>query len=272
MTRHPWEALRSVLVIAHPGHELRIHHWLERARPLILVLTDGSGHTDNSRLAATTSLLEKVGATPGRLYGRFSDRQLYEAILAADMDLFSGLIEEIAETLARAGADYAVGDAVEGFNPTHDLCRLLLNAALKRHAELSGRHLRNFEFLVEGAPQNCPAEDRTDAIFLDLDDAAYRRKVAAVQSYTGMSADVTRLLDNFGPEAFRAECLRPVRYGLDIGDRFAHPPYYEGYGAQQVAAGFYREVIRFRRHIAPLADQLMEEPLRSDYRAHRRAR
>src|SRR5215469_16307839 len=101
-----WQGLRAVLVIAHPGHELRIHHWLERARPLILVLTDGSGHTDCSRLAATTSLLEKVGAMPGRLYGRFSDRQLYEAILAADMDLFSGLVEEIAENLARAGADY----------------------------------------------------------------------------------------------------------------------------------------------------------------------
>nr|MDP9120522.1 hypothetical protein [Acidobacteriota bacterium] len=28
---------RAALVIGHPGHELRVHGWLERARPLVLV-------------------------------------------------------------------------------------------------------------------------------------------------------------------------------------------------------------------------------------------
>src|SRR5437899_240812 len=111
MSIQPWEAQRAVLVIAHPGHELRVHHWLERARPRVLVLTDGSGHTDSSRLAATTSVLDKVSARPGRLYGRLSDRELYRAILTNDADFFAGLVEEIAQELDREGADYAVGDA-----------------------------------------------------------------------------------------------------------------------------------------------------------------
>ena len=35
---------RAVLVVAHPGHELRVHGWLELARPTVCILTDGSGH------------------------------------------------------------------------------------------------------------------------------------------------------------------------------------------------------------------------------------
>ena len=250
-----WETLRPALVIAHPGHELRVHHWLERARPVVLVLTDGSGHTDNSRLGATTAVLNQAGARPGKIFGRLSDRALYAAILAGDTKLFIALAEEIAEIFMRENVQYAAGDAVEGFNPSHDVCRLLLNAAVARLAR-RGRRVENFEFPIEGRPDDCPPEDRPDAIVLELADDAFRRKVATAQHYPGMTADVTRTLDQFGPAAFRTECFRPVRYGLDIGDRFAHPPFYERYGEQQVAAGFYREVIRFRTHLAPLAERL----------------
>ena len=92
----PWKATRAALVIAHPGHELRVHHWLEQSRPIVLVLTDGSGHTDRSRLASTTVALQRVGAVPGQLYGRFSDREFYRMILAADPAPFFALAEEIA--------------------------------------------------------------------------------------------------------------------------------------------------------------------------------
>src|ERR1700738_2846371 len=143
----PWKAPRAALVIAHPGHELRVHHWLEQARPLVLVLTDGSGRTDRSRLASTTVALQRVGAVPGQLYGRFSDREFYRMILAADPAPFFALAEEIARVLDGEAIDYVAGDAVEGFNPGHDVCRLLLNAALLRIEQANSRSLRNYEFL-----------------------------------------------------------------------------------------------------------------------------
>jgi len=65
-----------------------------------------------------------------------------------------------------------------------------------------------------------------------------------------------RLTSSHHADAFRIECLVPVRYGLDIGDRFEHPAIYEAYGEKQVAAGFYSEVIRFRDHLAPMATRL----------------
>ena len=91
---------------------------------------------------------------------------------------------------------------------------------------------------------------------LELGDDAYRRKVGTAESYPGREADVARILGRFGAAAFRTECFRPVRYGLRMADRFVNLPFYERYGEQQVAAGFYREVIRFRAHLAPLAEPL----------------
>jgi hypothetical protein len=248
-------ARRAALVIAHPGHELRVHRWLELARPLVCVLTDGSGHSDRSRLASTTAVLERTGATPGLLYGRLSDRALYQAILGGETDLFAALADEIALALDVAGVDYVAGDAVEGFNPGHDVCRLLLNAALLR-LEQQGRRLESFEFPLEGPPQECPAEDRSEAILLELDDASLRRKLEAAHAYPELAGEVEKAYASYGREPFRIECLRPVRYGLEIGHRFAHPPYYESYGEQQVATGIYRQVIRFGDHLAPLAASL----------------
>ena len=265
-----WEGLRAALVIAHPGHELRIHHWLERAKPQVFVLTDGSGHTDRSRLGRTTALLAAVGASEGPLFGRLTDRQLYRGILAPDGDIFAALSQELATALEEAGIDYVVGDAVEGVNPGHDVCRLIINAAVMRLEAATGRRLGNFEFAVEGPPDACPAEERDHAIVVRLDQNAYRRKLAAARAYAEVAVDMARLIDNHDADAFRVECLVPVRYGFEVGERFEHPAIYETYGEKQVAAGIYSEVIRFRDHLAPVAARLaaasrqIAAPMRSD--------
>lgn len=251
-----WAEQPAALVIAHPGHELRIHHWLERARPVTFVLTDGSGHTDRSRINSTTTVLDRAGARRGAIYGAMSDRELYQAILSGERDLFGQLVEELAVALRREDVAYVVGDAVEGVNPGHDVCRLVLNAALLRMSAMGSRCPRNMEYPVEGPPDDCPAEDRPEAISLNLDDDAYQRKIAAAQAYPELASELNRVLAVHNVEAFRIECLRPVRYALDIKDRFRHPCVYEWYGEKQVAAGIYKDVIRFREHIAPLAADL----------------
>lgn len=247
-------------MIGHPGHELRVHHWIERTRPLVFVLTDGSGHTGVSRLASTTAVLERAGATPGSIYGRLSDREVYRAILDGNVDLFAGLADELAAALDRAEIGCVVGDAVEGFNPGHDVCRLVINAALLR----SGRYPANFEFPLEAAPDDCPPEDQAEAVRLELDGDALQRKLAAAAGYPEMAYEMERALASHGRASFGVEHLRPVRYGLEIGDRHPQPPFYESYGEKQVAAGIYREVIRFRDHMAPLAEGLGRRAARGD--------
>ena len=121
------------------------------------------------------------------------------------------------------------------------------------------------EFPVEGPPGECPPEDRAQATVLALDDAAYARKLGAARAYPELAAELERVFGIHDALAFRAECIRPVRYGLDVGTQFAHPCVYERYGEKQVAAGIYRDVIRFR-HVAQiaagLADLTRAEPSR----------
>jgi hypothetical protein len=264
MTSHPPSPSpsrrRAALVVAHPGHELRVHGFCERARPLVCVLTDGSGAASRPRLAETTALLARLGAVPGPIYGRLTDRELYAALLAGDHERLAALAAELAAVLAVARIEVVAGDAAEGWNPGHDLCRLLVNAALARLAADGHRPIENLEFPLHAAPDAAPEPAgpaaAPDGCRLVLDDAALARKLAAARAYSGLESEVARALDRHGPEAFRVERLRPVDYGLDLAPRLPEPPLYERYGEERVAAGRYAEVIRFRRHLAPAAERL----------------
>ena len=122
---------RAALIIAHPGRELRVHHWLETARPLVLVLTDGCGRTGQSRLASPTHTRQQVGAVPGPLYGRLGDAAIYGAILPEREEAFLSLLEEIADEMITAKIDLVAGDALEGCNSSHDRCRHLIGSAVE---------------------------------------------------------------------------------------------------------------------------------------------
>jgi hypothetical protein len=255
---------RVALVVAHPGHELRVHRWLELTRPVVFVLTDGSGNHGVSRLASTTALLDRAGATAGSIYGRLSDRELYRAILGGDLGLFTALADELARGLA--DVDVVAGDAVEGYNPGHDVCRLLLNAAVLR-LEAEGRRIANYDFPLVGAPDDRLPDGLGDGLRLDLDDDALHRKLEAARTYPELAGEVDAALAAHGSDRFRIECLRPVRYGLGIAPLFAHPPFYETHGEKRVGLGLYEQVIRFQAHLAPLAARLEHHVAKESRRA-----
>src|SRR6266436_88565 len=135
---------RSALVIAHPGHELLVYNWLSLVNPCVFVLTDGSGHSHKSRLHRTTRILNSLGARPGNIYGRLTDAEAYSAILAGDFGVFIGLAGELAEAVIHNRIEYIVGDAIEGYNPVHDVCRLVINAVVKKVCRM-GYRVANFD-------------------------------------------------------------------------------------------------------------------------------
>ncbi|MCA1613835.1 MAG: hypothetical protein LC800_06735 [Acidobacteria bacterium] len=266
------------LVIAHPGHEARIHGWLESARPHVFVLTDGSGTAGRSRIAATGAYLAEFGIARGPLFGRFTDLAIYASVLEQDFELFVRLADELAEALARGGVKRVVGDAAEGFNVTHDVCRLLVNSAVEMAGGAGA--IENYDFAVVGRPDECPETLRERAHWLRLDDESFGRKLGSARKYypelvveyrdayeglgEGPAQDFLKLgsagaraggSDAPGFDIFRVECLRPVGVVPDTGA--ADPrPFYELHGERQVAAGRFGRVIRRREHLLPLAEAL----------------
>ena len=249
----------AALFMAHPGHELRIHHWMEKHRPLVCILTDGSGSTGHSRLHSSRQVIERSGARPGPIFGRFSDRKLYSILLAREWDPLLSLVDELASFLTSEGVSMVAGDAPEGFNPAHDATRLMLNAAVQIAAGPDGAPC-NLDFTLDGPPAD---GSRSDWLILDLDDDALARKMAAARGYREMGGEVQGALERFGLEGLRRECLRPVGYGLSIRSLIDDPPFYEAHGRNRVEEGVYSAVIRFRDHLEPLAEAL-------DAHVHRR--
>jgi hypothetical protein len=256
---------------------VRIHGWLERERPLVFILTNGSGRVGQPRIASTTKYLKRFEMRPGCIYGRFTDVEVYRAVLRRDFDLFVGLSEELAEALLSSGVERVTGDASEGYNTTHDICRLLINAAVGLAGRAGGRAIDNFDFPIVNRPDHCPEHLRPLSVWLRLDDDAFKRKLsAAFEFYPELAAEMRDALQGRGHEVvidyfklnddeqsateligldmFRVECLRPVSAG--DAPFTGEAPFYEWRGESKVAAGLYDQVIRYREHLAPLADAL----------------
>lgn len=273
--RSPFPSARAALVVAHPGHELCVHGWLETARPTVFLITDGSGRSGKSRVASTTQVIAAAGAKPGSIYGRFPDSAIYRALLGRDESLFLRCVEELAEALVRERIDYVVGDSVEGYNPVHDACRLVINAAVELTNRGGGR-VENFDFALIGRQDAYPAAP--EALWLRLDDEAFERKLSAMRAYPELAdevhagldgerlkilrtygdlfEDLKPVLEGLGEEAFRIECLRPAGRASGEPDFSERAPFYERYAEKLVEQGRYDSVIRYRDHIRPLADAL----------------
>ncbi len=276
-TGKPFEGnARAALVTAHPGHELCVLGWLKRARPSVFVITDGSGRCGEPKLAATTDLLARAGAARGSFYGRWTDAHLYRAILCGDTDFFVRLAAEFADIFAREQFDYVACEAIEGYNPTHDLCRLLTGAALARANRSGEHHTAGYEFTLINRGRSRHGTPSADSIWLRLDDDALGEKLAemrahphladevgagldgsalaALRDFPEIAAEVQALVRGMGPEAFRVEHLRAARPEVDAPTSEA--PFYERYGQCLVRRGHYAQAIGFSRHVAPIAERL----------------
>jgi hypothetical protein len=62
--------------------------WVAETRPRIFVLTDGSGRHGAPRIESTAKVARAAGAEEGTIWGAFTDRAFYEAILSANVDVF----------------------------------------------------------------------------------------------------------------------------------------------------------------------------------------
>lgn len=256
----PLPGRRPALVVGHPGHELRVHHWIEIAAPETFVLTDGSGRTERSRLPSTTRVLTSAGARIGRVYGVFADAEIYDLIRRGSPAPFVEIMATLAERWIAADVDYVVADALEGFNPSHDMCRYLVNAAVALVRQHTGRVIANFDFLLDGSPTACPADLKPASVVVDLDPLALARKLDAARGYPELKSETDAALERFGPTAFATEVLRPVldvRQGVDRID--SDPPYYETFGEGQVRAGHYQSVIRYRSAVQPLVQAVWRQ-------------
>jgi hypothetical protein len=235
-----------VLIVAHPGHELLLHHWLERARPIVCALTDGSGGHAQDRSGRSRRIIERAGARVGPVFAAATDREWYRAILAGDRRPFDLAAARIVDMCRAEGVTQVVADSLEFFNPMHDLCSSLAQAVSIQlqgsgDIELLTHPIERPE-LLSGVP------DYTYA----LDDEALRRKLDAAAEYYELTAEVERrrleARENHGVERLFAVDVHRGWSALPPEE-----PFYEKFGRQMIARGTYADLITYADHVRPLA-------------------
>lgn len=232
------------LLVAHPGHELRLFRWMELHRPRVFILSDGSGGAASSRLHHSAATLARTGAVPGEVFGRLPDRAWYAALLDRDSAPFAEAVATIAAAARRHRPALLVSDAVDGHNPLHDLCEAIGSAVVAELAR-DGITLRH---LVAAATATGIGRDVET---LRLDAAAMARKRDAAAAYAPLAEEVTRILDA-EPEALGTERLLAPAFDWPG----AWEPEWEAFGRRRVAEGRFARAISYAEHVRPIARRL----------------
>jgi len=250
----------SAVIIGHPAHVLRIYRFVEIYQPIVFVLTDGSGTSGRSKSQIAADVVEECGAKTSHVFGRFADAEMYKVMRDQDLDALTALVDDILFEFERNNVELVVGDAAEGFNPTHDLCRYLTNAIARVHSSRSGKAVKNFDFLLDGPPDVCPSVD-PPPIRITLSETELSRKKEAIERFPDIKPDIDQFFRNFGEAGLKTECLRPVANVNGSAPSSDGEPFYERYGSQKVKEGLYPETISFEKHLRPLAEFLTHYPL-----------
>jgi hypothetical protein len=243
---------KPALLAGHPGHELKVFGWVAEYKPRVYVITEGSGRQGVPRLSSTAQLLAGLGVEKDRVFGWISDRDLYRATLAGDTGLFLALLDCITESFIANCVDLVVGDAMEGFNPAHDLCRTLIDASVEAVSRKTGRRIPNYKFCLTEWERSRREHHGPECSHFILDNQALHKKMEAAEKYAELKDEVHEAIAIRGKEYFRIECLKTVSEPFCQWD-YSGTPEYEIRGEQLVAEGVYPAVIRFEQHVLPIA-------------------
>ena len=246
----------TLLVLGHPSHELRVYQWLIQTKPKVFVLTNGSANRGFAVSDHTKSQLSERGIPCGSLFGAFSDKEFYEQMKSKNFAFFRSLAAHLTEEFSNESYSRVCGDAIEGFNPSPDLCRLLIHAAFLVANSKRKTPLENFEFDLVGPIQRESDKARKDLIVINLTPEQLREKIAIARNYPGVGADVERQIEKYGEAGLQLECLRPSDSRDLFRKLFEEKPPYEKFGEERVQAGLYREVLRYSEHLHPLQEAL----------------
>src|SRR5574340_1205884 len=114
MLKHP-----TLAIFSHPNHEISIYGMAIRERPLIAYLTDGGG---GARLDGTVRSLESIGI-PFREAAccLHSEETFYRALLLREIPFWKSVSSLLAELILKQQPETILCDAVEYYNPVHDM-------------------------------------------------------------------------------------------------------------------------------------------------------
>jgi len=245
----------TALIIGHPGHELRAYAFIKKYKPDVFILTDGSGSHKASRLHQSIKLLDSLGAKFQDTIKIFTDIELYNIVLGQNLSEIISYKNSLKQIIIDNDYDIIVGDALEGFNPTHDICRYLINGIISEMSfSINAKAILNYDFVLDSAPNNISFDNNIEGLSLKLTDEDFKMKIEAAMSYPELKYEVVTAIEKYGTEVFLWESFGRVFDLNQISNWDTIRPYYEEFGEKRVGQGAYSAIITFDKHIKPIAE------------------
>jgi len=123
---------KTWVVFSHPNHELAIYGLLQRLQPNLIYLTDGGGP---DRVDQTREGLGAIGLEKCAHFLNYTEQSFYDALVQVDADFFRKVAQGVSDHL-RGTPGQVFCDAVEFYNPVHDLSLPITVSALKQKSSV----------------------------------------------------------------------------------------------------------------------------------------
>jgi hypothetical protein len=248
--------VRRLAVFSHPGHELAVFGFVQRVRPTLLYLTDGVGE---ARQAETRRGLESIGMAERMRFLSFGEDAFYAALLARDAGYFRRVADAVRAEIEAAQVEEVLCDAVEFYNPVHDMTLPLVLAALQGRNDVAVFELP----VVYQRPEpgevcethRFPDPDGPGQVVLRLTDEELAAKLRARDDiYDRLRAQVPELVAVSAAQA-AAEVVRRSDGSVPRPDA-SRVLRYERRGRLLQEQGAVEQVITYADHFAPIVSLL----------------
>jgi len=247
-------------VFSHPNHELAIYGLMMRALPHTLFLTDGGGE---KRLAETREGLAALGLLDRATFLNHSEDSFYGALLDNDLSFFCDVAEQIRDCVEAVGTEQVWCDAVEFYNPVHDLAFPLVVRAIKGLPEVEIFEVpliyqrpsvdAGGEYAVQRALESTP---NAVEVRLSAAEVAAKRRCRD-EIYTELRAQLGAVITDLPEEYLAIEVLLPPN-GQSFEPVEGRVLRYEARGRLLHEQGAVDRVITLRQHYLPLVSGLLE--------------
>lgn len=191
------------LSIAHAGHELRLHRFLEIAKPYVFLLTDGSHRFGQDMMMHSVTVIDNAIKQDKKLkfnpkddswkrawmiiqgdqppeHKHIKSSQLYLQLIEQKSEFFEYYINFIASNLIRRNINCIISDGFEKLDFVQHICRIMTDIAVGFIVKNTGKQIFQYDYAVN-LPYDTDLTD--DCIEINLDEEAIDRKVNSILKY-----------------------------------------------------------------------------------------
>lgn len=189
------------LCIAHPGHEIRLHGFIEKTKPYIFVLADQG---EPSRMIRLSNYLGFIFKNTKNKRDAFyvieqkpddkkpdpekelktyylTDLNIQNELHKGNIDFFKYYVKQTANRFVQNKIDHVVVDSIENMDATHDINRALIDAAVALVKKKKGKQINIFEFNVSNPYDH---NIGPDCLMVELEEEEMMKKISFTVSYS----------------------------------------------------------------------------------------